>query len=187
MISAVESLFTLLENLRVYNPKLFSSHYKQAAVALIICENNGSPSILFLRRSKDVKTHTGQISLPGGGVEEADKSLISTAIRETEEETGILLRESQCVGRLNDFITNSDFHLSTFVFLIGGEADVILSREHDAYFYAPLADLQNSELQKHYTAKYKGKLWDMHEYRIQNYRIWGVTGWIVNQFLSLSA
>lgn len=152
---------------------------------MILFQDQYDLSILFLERSKNLTVHAGQISFPGGRVESSDATLLSAAIRETEEETGIILSEEKCIGRLDDFITSSDFHLCTFVFLVEGLAEIKLSKEHDAYFYAKLQDLQKPQNQRHYTAEYRGKSWKMHDYNIGKNRIWGVSGWVVNQFFSL--
>jgi 8-oxo-dGTP pyrophosphatase MutT (NUDIX family) len=185
MSFAPRQIAPLFEKLASQQAKEIESTYSRAAVSLIVCKNEKEYSLLFLERSDTLKNHAGQVSLPGGRVEDVDENVLATALRETEEETAITLDVANCIGQLDDFITNSYFHLSTFVFLIEGRRDVTLSSEHKAYFYAPLTALQNKANQRHYKANYLGKTWDMHEYNVESHRIWGVTGWIVNQFLSL--
>ncbi len=152
---------------------------------MLLCYEKNDFHILFLNRSKSLRIHAGQVSLPGGSYEASDKNLLETAIRETEEETRIKLRKSQLVGELNEFVTNSNFHLSTYVFLHDGCPKVSLSPEHDSYFYAQLTNLQNKANQSHSIIDYRGKKWDMHEYQINGNRIWGVTGWVINHFFSI--
>src|ERR1700741_861607 len=73
---------------------------KPAAILLPIIERE-EPSILLTKRSDDMPTHAGQISFPGGRVHAGDASLIDTALRELEEETGIR-REFVTIGGFLD-------------------------------------------------------------------------------------
>ena len=45
--------------------------------------------MLFTRRNVHLHQHAGQISFPGGGVEDSDADSVAAALRETDEETGI--------------------------------------------------------------------------------------------------
>src|SRR5262245_42802661 len=59
-----------------------------AAVLLPIIRHN-EPTLLFTRRTAHLARHAGQVSFPGGRWHPNDSSLTGTALRETEEETGI--------------------------------------------------------------------------------------------------
>src|ERR1043166_9208735 len=59
-----------------------------AAVLLPIIPR-AEPSVLFTRRTPHLSRHAGQVSFPGGRLHADDPSLVRTALRETEEETGI--------------------------------------------------------------------------------------------------
>lgn len=77
------------------------SNKKEAAVLVPICTVEGTPSILFTRRSAKLSTHASQISFPGGYFDEAldgindgfnvdvgncDARLVNAAVREMQEE-----------------------------------------------------------------------------------------------------
>ena len=49
----------------------------------------GGVSLFFIRRTKTVKYHKGQISFPGGEFQVSDGSKLNTALREAEEEVGL--------------------------------------------------------------------------------------------------
>lgn len=45
--------------------------------------------VVFTERSRDLRSHAGQVSFPGGGHDAADVGLVATALRETQEEVGV--------------------------------------------------------------------------------------------------
>ena len=65
-----------------------SAQLTPAAVLLPIVMR-AEPTVLFTERSARLAQHAGQVSFPGGRAEPTDESLIRTALRETQEETGI--------------------------------------------------------------------------------------------------
>src|SRR5207249_4929612 len=47
------------------------------------------PYLVLTRRTAALRRHSGQISLPGGRYDPEDRTLLRTALRETEEELGV--------------------------------------------------------------------------------------------------
>jgi 8-oxo-dGTP pyrophosphatase MutT (NUDIX family) len=64
------------------------------------CNVGGEPGILLEVRAKNLRSHSGEISFPGGHVDETDESLIHGALRETHEELGIDPRRVQVLGEI---------------------------------------------------------------------------------------
>ncbi len=62
---------------------------KPGAVMVLFGGDEHDPVMILIRRSRNLRTHGGQIAFPGGKPEPGDGSLLETAIRETEEELGI--------------------------------------------------------------------------------------------------
>lgn len=60
---------------------------KTAAVLIPLCNFKGVPSVVFTLRSSNVGTHKGQVSFPGGHMNNGE-SAVDAAIRETYEELG---------------------------------------------------------------------------------------------------
>src|SRR6185436_452186 len=60
-----------------------------AAVLVIIHYHNDNPHLFLTKRSSGLKSHRGEISFPGGRYSTADRTLLTTALRETQEEIGI--------------------------------------------------------------------------------------------------
>ena len=81
-----------------------------AAVLVIIHYHGGSPHVFLTKRSSALKSHKGEISFPGGRFIESDGTLLSTALRETEEEIGISFTPEQVVGSLRAVHTMTSNH-----------------------------------------------------------------------------
>jgi len=73
---------------------------RQAGVLLLLYPIRGLLHLVLTVRTSDLNHHGGQISLPGGGWEEGDASLQETALREAQEETGIVTDGLELLGSL---------------------------------------------------------------------------------------
>lgn len=81
-----------------------------AAVLVIIHYHNDSPHVFLTKRSSALKSHRSEISFPGGRYIESDVTLLSTALRETEEEVGIAFTPDQVAGSLRAVRTMTSNH-----------------------------------------------------------------------------
>jgi coenzyme A diphosphatase NUDT7 len=62
---------------------------KRAGVLVLLYERSGSLRVLLTTRSKALRTHAGQTALPGGRVDEEDRDIVNTALREANEEVAL--------------------------------------------------------------------------------------------------
>ena len=86
-----------------------------ASVLLLLYPFDENWFFFLTKRSQDVEHHKGQISLPGGVVEE-NESKKNAAIRETNEEIGVDKNSIKIIGSLTPFyIPVSNFHISPYV------------------------------------------------------------------------
>lgn len=115
-ISRIQSI---LENERKKRETIFSTtskdNLRKAAILIPFVCVDGCWSLLFTRRADTLKNHRGQVSYPGGGMENGDKNPVDTALRETQEEIGLKRSEIQIIGNLPDFITISDYQVTPVV------------------------------------------------------------------------
>src|SRR3989449_9358950 len=75
----------------------------QAAVAVILVEDTNGLEVLSIRRAEGADDPwSGQVARPGGRHEPGDRDLLATAIRETQEETGVDLAAAERLGALDD-------------------------------------------------------------------------------------
>ncbi|KAF9813972.1 hypothetical protein IEO21_05343 [Rhodonia placenta] len=95
--SALSSIRTGLEFAFSEQENVFDPAETHAAVLIPFCNVNNVPGILFEVRGK-LRTHSGEVSFPGGRMDEA--YTLSAALRETEEEIGIPRDRVEILGRL---------------------------------------------------------------------------------------
>lgn len=73
---------------------------RPAAVLILFGEGADGPDVLLLRRADNLNSHPGQVAFPGGAVDQQDGGPVETAIREAEEEVGVVREGIQPVVTL---------------------------------------------------------------------------------------
>ncbi len=76
---------------------------RKAAVLIPLLAKGEEWFVLFTRRSNTVNDHKGQVSFPGGAVEAEDDSDQAAALREANEEIGILKKQVEVLGQLEQY------------------------------------------------------------------------------------
>jgi 8-oxo-dGTP pyrophosphatase MutT (NUDIX family) len=114
--------------------------YTQASVLLPLFIKDGHYRLLLMRRTNTVEHHKGEVSFPGGVVDEKDDNLESTAKRETFEEIGVKDEDIEILGQLDDMTTiTSQFIVHPFVGIVPFPYEFNLSRgEVDHLIEVPL-------------------------------------------------
>lgn len=157
----------------------------RAAVLVPLLAAGAEPRLLFTRRTDTVETHKGQISFPGGVEDPGDGTPEATALREAEEEVGIVPGDVATLGRLDDFRTPTGFLVTPVVGLLSREPALRPNRDEVAeVFTVPLAfflDPGNGWTERR-TAQ--GRAYDVWFYRHGDNVIWGVTGGIIRSLVS---
>lgn len=89
-----------------------------ASVLMPLVQRDGGLTLLLTQRTAHLNDHAGQVSLPGGRVDEGDGSAVDTALRETEEEVGLHRRHIEILGTLPDYFTGTGFQVTPIVSLV---------------------------------------------------------------------
>jgi 8-oxo-dGTP pyrophosphatase MutT (NUDIX family) len=83
---------------------------KKSAVLVLLYPVDGKPHTVYMKRSDDGHVHSGQISFPGGKMEDTDLDNVHTALREADEELGIPSEKVNVLGSLTEmYIPPSNF------------------------------------------------------------------------------
>lgn len=78
-----------------------SPQARQSAVLMLFgAHPGGGEDLVLTQRAEDLRKHAGQVSFPGGGVEPQDDSLTATALREANEEIGLIPHGVDVLGEL---------------------------------------------------------------------------------------
>ena len=164
------------------------SSYIHAAVLFPIFSANGEYKVLFTQRTHKVENHKGQISFPGGGVEEEDGSLEETALREAHEEIGLLNKDVEILGQLDDTTTVvSNFVVHPFVGRIPHPYDFrINSVEVERIIEVPFwIFLSDDPKYKRDSAEFEGVTYPSSAYVFRGDVIWGATARIIEGFVGI--
>lgn len=79
-----------------------------------VAYEENSAALILTRRSSNLRDHSGQWAFPGGRID-ANESPEDTALRELEEEVGLVLLRENILGLLDNFITRSGFAITPVV------------------------------------------------------------------------
>jgi 8-oxo-dGTP pyrophosphatase MutT (NUDIX family) len=82
-----------------WDPLTFPDDARAAAALLLLYPHNDTVNITLTVRGSELRNHTGQVSFPGGRVDEGE-SIEQAALREANEEVGVDPRSIEILGRL---------------------------------------------------------------------------------------
>jgi len=151
-----------------------------AGVLVPILERGADCSVLLTRRSKELKHHAGQISFPGGRMEEHDADVEATALRETDEEVGIAPSSVSVVGYLRTMPTVTGYAVTPVVGMVSAAAELTIDRTEVEYaFEVPLSFLLSAANDVRVDREYHGKTLPMVEFHWEGERIWGSTAFMI--------
>jgi 8-oxo-dGTP pyrophosphatase MutT (NUDIX family) len=147
-----------------------------AAVLVPVVARESGATILLTQRTRHLRDHAGQVSFPGGRCETSDVSPEATALREAEEEVGLVASQIELLGRLPQYRTGTGFVITPVVGLVTPPLNLKLDDfEVAEVFEPPLNFLLDTVNHQRQSLEVRGV---MHEYWAmpwQGYFIWGAT------------
>jgi 8-oxo-dGTP pyrophosphatase MutT (NUDIX family) len=152
-------------------------------VPLFLAGEQREPHVVLTRRRADLRRHAGEISFPGGRRDAEDADLTDTALREAEEEIGLMRSQVSLLGELpptSTFATNYVIH--PFVGTI--PADLAWrpsAREVDAVLELPLDAVRAGRTRTH--IERRGITFETDAYVVDEQVIWGATARILEHLL----
>ena len=97
-------------------PEMLSDDAREAAVLVPLLRIEDTWHILYIRRTSfEGDRHSGQVAFAGGKRDYDDENLLSTALREAEEELGIAAADVEVLGHINHHHTISEFQVRPYV------------------------------------------------------------------------
>lgn len=156
-----------------------------AVLVLLYCHKNEIHLVLTKRR-EDLHSHAGQISFPGGSQEESE-TLLTTALRETEEEVGVPTTAVRSLGQLSTiYIPPSGFLVHPFVgwYQNGGSPQFTPSTDEVAQIIeVPLITLLDPKTAVAEPWDFKGHKVMVPYFDVQGHKVWGATAIMLSEFV----
>jgi len=164
------------------------SMLRHAAVLIPLFKAESEYRVLFTKRTDSVEAHKGQISFPGGRIEEEDGSPLETALREADEEIGLSRKDVTVLGQMDDARTvSSNYVVHPFVGLIPYPYDFKTSVQEvkDLLEVPFLVFLSGDSSGESYPVVYEGATYQTLAYRCKGEVIWGATARIMQNLVDL--
>ncbi|MCE9678755.1 CoA pyrophosphatase [Shewanella sp. AS1] len=156
---------------------------RQAAVLLALIEQQQELHLILTRRPTHLRAHPGQISFPGGKVEEQDVDFTATALREAFEEIALPKHNVDILGQYPIFNTFTGFAIAPVIGIVKQEFTPILDPgEVEELFTVPLSFLlkPQNRITRYYSRRGSKHL--VHFIPYKHYMIWGATAAIIDHF-----
>ncbi len=158
------------------DPVVPSAAALKPAAVLVLVVNHARPAVLFTQRTAHLTDHAGQISFPGGRVEESDRDATHTALREAEEETGVEAGRIDILGRIPQYTTGTGYLVTPVVGWIEPPVQYRPDPTEVAEcFEVPFDFLVDMAQHRVESAMYKGRMRSYYALCYERRYIWGAT------------
>ena len=176
----------ITEKIKGYSGRPPVEELRKAAV-LIALTDSDEPELIYTLRSNKVGSHGGEVSFPGGMYEDVDKNLEHTALRESEEETGMDSSQVNILGPLDTVVSRYNISVTPYVGIVPENVSLNnKSEEIESCFKVPLSFLLRDERHRNDEIKRDGDIFFMPAYQYDSYIIWGLTAMMTVDFLNIA-
>lgn len=164
--------------------KLDVNTVRKSGVLILLYERETSPHFTLIKRPDYGGVHGGQIALPGGKMEDTDTDIVYTALREANEEVGVVHEDVEVLGALSDvYIPVSNFLVSPVVGHIDYHPQFVAQpSEVDQIIEMELNQLKtfNRLMLKKVTLSTGMKI-EVPAFEYEGHIIWGATALMLNE------
>jgi 8-oxo-dGTP pyrophosphatase MutT (NUDIX family) len=138
------------------------------------------PMVLLTQRTAHLKDHAGQISFPGGKIDQSDASPMAAALREAEEEVGLAPGLVEPLGYLDLYLTTFGYRIVPTVARVAPDFSLVLNRDEvDDAFEVPLSFLMSPDNHQRKSRDWNGLTRHFYEMPYGERYIWGATAGIL--------
>ncbi|MGK5090478.1 CoA pyrophosphatase [Deltaproteobacteria bacterium TL4] len=178
--------FDLKQNIANFSPPENHNVETKAAILIPIIEKNNELYLLLTQRSKDLRTHSGQVAFPGGKKDEEDETLFDTVLRESWEEIKLPKEKINIIGQLDQIISSYGYLVTPFVgWILNPFSPTANTMEIESTFEVPLTFFMD---ESHHTAEVierRSYTYYSHHFLFGQYDIWGMTALLILRLLEV--
>lgn len=154
------------------------------AAVLLALTDEPDPQVVLTKRSANLSTHSGEVSLPGGRWDDTDPSLEYTALREAEEEIGLPADQVRMLGPLWTRSTRWQVQVTPWLGVISPHVGLTPNPgELDAIFRVPLSFFLSDPRVRTDRVTIDKRAVYLPAYLYGGYEIWGFTAGVLTEFL----
>jgi 8-oxo-dGTP pyrophosphatase MutT (NUDIX family) len=165
----------------------FPADARRGGVLILFYPVHDQPYLPLILRPTYDGVHSGQVGFPGGGQEAGDPDIVTTALREAQEEIGIAVEPIAILGQLTPLYVFASNYLvqPTVAWMAKPPQFRIDPREVAELIEMPLAALLDPVNYRREQWNLRGRTADVPFFHIQNYTIWGATAMMLSELLAL--
>ena len=159
---------------------------RSAVLVALYPDSDESLKVILTRRSPNLRSHTLEVSFPGGREDAEDKTLWHTAIREAHEEVDLDPSLPKLVGELDRFVTvGSGSLIHPFVAILDERPHLTASPDEvSEIIEVRLDELLLDEVWREELWRRGDKDWSITFFELFGNTVWGATAAILRQFLA---
>ena len=150
------------------------------AAVLVPVVDHPEPTVLLTQRAQHLPDHAGQVSFPGGKIDQSDASPLASALREADEEIGLDRQFVEPLGYLDLYMTTLGYRIVPVLARVKpGFTLTLNTSEVDASFEVPLAFLMDQDNVQRHSRDWQGMTRHYYAITFGERYIWGVTAGIL--------
>lgn len=158
-----------------------------AAVLIALVRRPEGHTVLYTQRSPDLRAHSGQVAFPGGKVDRDDADVAAAALREANEEVGMLASEARILGYMPSYFTGTNYLITPVVAEVFPSGPFVPNPDEvHAVFEVPLGRILDSAAYGRYRITRNGLEHSTWQIDHEGHRIWGITANLTRQFRALT-
>ncbi|MCB9232520.1 MAG: CoA pyrophosphatase [Bacteroidia bacterium] len=161
---------------------------RKSSVLVLFYPLQETPHLVLMKRNEYPGVHSGQISFPGGRVEESDLDYHDTALREAQEEVGVNRHEVEILGELSKlYIPPSGFLVQPVVGFSRQRPDFVPDpSEVKEILEVPVSHLQDAANRKQMDMPIQGGIRkNIPYFDVFGHTVWGATAMMLSELLHL--
>jgi 8-oxo-dGTP pyrophosphatase MutT (NUDIX family) len=158
-----------------------------AAVLIGLVKRPEGHTVLYTERSPDLRAHSGQVAFPGGKIDALDEGVAAAALREANEEVGMVPAEARILGFMPTYYTGTNYLITPVVAEVTPSGPFVPNPgEVHSVFEVPLQRILDADAYVRFRVKRGGEELTSWQIDHDGHKIWGITANLTRQFRELA-